>query len=60
LQQKVQEYIKNGLRLGWMVNPQDCQVEIYRISQSKQVLENPKQFDGEDVLPGFIFNLSTL
>ncbi|NJK50389.1 Uma2 family endonuclease [Candidatus Gracilibacteria bacterium] len=60
LQQKMQEYIDNGLRLGWLINPQDRQVEIYRINQSKQVLQNPTQIDGEDVLPGFIFNLSIL
>jgi Uma2 family endonuclease len=60
LQQKMQEYLDNGLRLGWLVNPQDRQVEIYRPSQSKRVLQNPQQVDGEDVLPGFVFDLSIL
>jgi Uma2 family endonuclease len=60
LQQKMQEYIDNGLRLGWLINPQDRQVEIYRANQSKQVLQNPTQIDGEDVLPGFTFNVSIL
>ena len=60
LQQKMQEYIDNGLRLGWLINPQDRQVEIYRINQPKQVLQNPMQIDGEDVLPGFVFNLFLL
>lgn len=60
LQQKMQEYIHNGLRLGWLINPQDQQVEVYRINQAKQVLDNPQQVDGEDVLPGFIFDLSGL
>jgi Uma2 family endonuclease len=58
LQQKMQEYLSNGLRLGWLVNPQKRQVEIYRANQDKQVLENPKQLDGEDVLPDFVFELS--
>lgn len=57
LQQKMQEYISNGLRLGWLVNPQDRQVEVYKANRVKRVLENPKQVDGEDVLPGFVFEL---
>jgi len=60
LQQKMQEYISNGLRLGWLVNPQDRQVEVYKANRVKRVLENPKQVDGEDVLPGFVFELSIL
>jgi len=60
LQQKMQEYINSGLRLGWLINPQARQVEIYRINQAKQVLNNPQQVDGEEVLPGFIFDLSVL
>ncbi len=60
LQQKMQEYISNGLRLGWLVNSQDRQVEVYKANRVKRVLENPKQVDGEDVLPGFVFELSIL
>jgi len=60
LQQKMQEYLSNGLHLGWLINPQHRQVEIYRINQDKQILENPKQIDGEDVLPNFVFDLSIL
>lgn len=60
LQQKMQEYLSNGLRLGWLVNPKKRQVEIYRANQDKQVLGNLKQLDGEDVLPDFVFELSIL
>lgn len=60
LQQKMQEYIDNGLRLGWLINPQDRIVEIYRANQLPQVIQNPTQVDGEDVLPGFVFDLSIL
>lgn len=58
LQQKMQEYLNQGMRLGWLINPQNRQVEIYRTDQVKQVLENPAQLSGESVLPGFQFNLS--
>ncbi|NJO43796.1 MAG: Uma2 family endonuclease [Cyanobacteria bacterium CRU_2_1] len=60
LQQKMREYISSGVRLGWLINSQKRQVEIYRVNQDKQILENPKQLTGENVLPGFVFNLSIL
>jgi len=53
-------YIDCGLRLGWLINPQDRQVEIYRANQLKQFLQNPEQIDGEDVLPDFVFDLAIL
>lgn len=60
LQQKMQEYLSSGLRLGWLINPQDRQVEIYRSQRSPQVLQNPYQLEGEDVLPGFVLQLSLI
>lgn len=60
LQQKMREYISSGVKLGWLINPQKQQVEIYRVNQDKQILENPKQLNGENVLPDFVFNLSIL
>jgi Uma2 family endonuclease len=53
VQAKMQEYIENGLRLGWLVNPQDEQVEIYRLGKSVEVIPTPAIASGEDVLPGF-------
>ena len=55
---KMQEYIANGARLGWLINPQDRQVEIYRPGQQVEVLELPLTLSGEDVLPGFVLNYS--
>ncbi|NJL40318.1 MAG: Uma2 family endonuclease [Leptolyngbyaceae cyanobacterium SM1_4_3] len=54
LQDKMQEYLEGGVRLGWLFNPQDQQVEIYRLGQAKAVCTLPTQLSGEDVLPGFI------
>jgi Uma2 family endonuclease len=53
LQNKMQEYLNSGLRLGWLINPQDRQVEIYRLDQKVEVLTSPVILSGEDVLPGF-------
>jgi Uma2 family endonuclease len=54
LQDKMQEYLDGGVRLGWLFNPQDQQVEIYRLGQAKEVRTLSTQLSGEDVLPGFI------
>jgi Uma2 family endonuclease len=53
LQEKMQEYLDSGVRLGWLLNPQDQQVEIYRHGQEKEVISLPAKLSGEDVLPGF-------
>lgn len=53
LQAKMEEYIENGLRLGWLINPQDATVEIYRLGQSVEIIQMPAIISGEDILPGF-------
>ena len=53
LQVKMQEYMDSGVRLGWLINPQDHQVEIYRLGQAKEVSSLPAELSGETVLPGF-------
>jgi Uma2 family endonuclease len=57
LQEKMREYMDNGVRLGWLINPQDRSVEIYRIDKDIEVLQSPTKIFGEDVLPGFILSL---
>lgn len=58
LRAKMQEYMDAGVRLGWMLNPQDQQVEIYRQGQPKEVRQLPTQLSGEDVLPGFVLSVN--
>ncbi|MEM1292538.1 MAG: Uma2 family endonuclease [Cyanobacteria bacterium P01_H01_bin.162] len=53
LQAKMQEYVDSGVRLGWLINPQDQQVEIYRLGQAKEVIALPAELSGEAVLPDF-------
>ncbi|ELR98536.1 Uma2 family endonuclease [Gloeocapsa sp. PCC 73106] len=57
LQDKMQEYMDNGAQLGWLLDPFQKQVEIYRIGKSKDVLINPKELSGEDILPKFVLSL---
>ena len=60
LQAKMQEYIDSGLRLGWLIDPKTRQVEIYRPNQDVELLENPLALSGEDVLPGFVLDISAV
>ncbi|MHC5613141.1 MAG: Uma2 family endonuclease [Nostoc sp.] len=60
IQAKMREYIKNGLRLGWLINPKNKQVEIYRFNQAVEVLQSPRNLSGEDVLPGFLLDLEPI
>lgn len=60
VQQKMQEYINNGVHLGWLIAPQNQRVEIYRIGQNVEVLQSPTSLLGEDVLPGFVLELNQI
>lgn len=53
LRAKMQEYIDNGMQLGWLLDPQNKRVEIYRLGQEADVLENPETLSGEQILSGF-------
>ncbi|MBD2233496.1 Uma2 family endonuclease [Phormidium tenue] len=58
LREKMQEYMAGGVRLGWLVNSQDQQVEIYRPGQGAEVRSLPTQLSGESVLPGFTLEVA--
>ena len=57
LQKKMREYIENGVQLGWLIDPQNKRVHIYRPKVETKVLENPKEVSGEPLLKGFVLNL---
>jgi Uma2 family endonuclease len=60
LQAKMLEYQTSGVRLGWLINPQQQQVEIYRLGQPVEILQSPDTLDGEDVLPKFTLDFSCI
>jgi Uma2 family endonuclease len=61
LQEKMVEYRDNGVQLGWLINPHQQQVEIYRLGHEEvEVLSAPMTLSGEDVLPGFTLDLSPI
>jgi Uma2 family endonuclease len=57
---KMQEYMDNGARLGWLLNRKDRQAEVYRPDRAVEVLQSPGSLSGEMVLPGFVLNLDMI
>jgi Uma2 family endonuclease len=59
-QQKMDEYISNGCRLGWLIQPKNKRVAIYRQGKEVEILELPTFLSGEDVLPDFMLNIEAI
>ena len=60
LQNKMKEYLENGTKLGWLINPKTKQVEIYRQGKEVEILDNPTNLSGEDILPNFVLDLELI
>jgi Uma2 family endonuclease len=58
--EKLREYIEQGARLGWLIDPEAREVEIYRPGQPVETLRSPKTLSGESVLPGFVLDLEAI
>lgn len=56
-QSKMQEYLSCGVKLGWLINPDSKEVEIYRLGKEKEMLKNPSSLSGEEILPGLTVDL---
>jgi len=57
LRQKMWEYLDAGVKLGWLINPQQQQVEIYHFEKPVELRNLPTELSGEEILPGFSLNL---
>ena len=57
LQAKMEEYLANGVRLGWLIDPMSQQVAIYRPNQAVEIISLPTTLSGENVLPEFTLEL---
>jgi Uma2 family endonuclease len=57
VQAKMQEYLDSGARLGWLVDPIEKKVYIYRPQAPVECLDNPQTISGDLVLPGFVLEL---
>jgi Uma2 family endonuclease len=59
-QVKMAEYMDNGCLLGWLIDPKNKRVAIYRQGQPVEILENPKTLSGEEVLSNFVLDVSSI
>ncbi len=57
IQAKMEEYRENGVRLGWLLNPEARQVFVYRPGQPVEAFDNLESISGDPELPGFLLNL---
>jgi Uma2 family endonuclease len=60
IEEKMQEYLDNGLGLGWLIIPKTRQVQIYRPQQALEILESPMSLSGESILVDFVLDLTPI
>lgn len=59
-QVKMEEYMDNGCLLAWLIDPKHKRVAIYRQGKPVEILENPQTLSGEEVLPNFVLDVSSI
>ena len=57
---KMQEWLDGGARLGWYIDPYETRTYTFRPGRPVEILDNPETLSGEDVLPGFVFEVRRL
>jgi Uma2 family endonuclease len=60
LKEKMEEYISNGAELGWLIDPLERTVHVYRVGATPEVLEDPREVSGEPLLKGFVLDLQLI
>ena len=60
VQAKLREYIDNGAQLGWLIDPIEEKVYIYRPHVEVESLDRPLTVSGEPLLRGFVLDLEPL
>ncbi len=60
IQAKMRDYVENGARLGWLVDPGERKINLYKPGKPVRFLDNPGTLSGEPVLPGFVLDLKPI
>jgi len=60
LKTKLEEYIANGVQLGWLIDPREKKVHIYRLGAEIEILDNPQTVSGDPLLKGFKLDLTSI
>jgi Uma2 family endonuclease len=59
-EEKMREYSANGAELGWLIDPEQRRVHVYRPGLDTQRIDEPTELAGEPVLPGFVLHLAPI
>ena len=60
LREKMDEYMENGVELGWLIDPMERTVAIYRQGQRPEILSNPPTVAGEGPVAGFVLDMTNV
>ncbi|MBA3491301.1 MAG: Uma2 family endonuclease [Rubrobacteraceae bacterium] len=60
LEAKMREYLENGARLGWLLDPGERKVHVYQPEEDVRILENPQKVSGDPVLQSFVLDLKPI
>lgn len=60
LEAKLEEFIANGTHLGWLIDPEERRVVVFRPGAAVEMLERPREVSGDPELPGFVLELDEI
>jgi Uma2 family endonuclease len=60
VQAKMEEYRSVGVRLGWLIDPEERRVHVYRPDRPPEVLDDPDRVEADPELPGFVLDLDPI
>ncbi len=59
-QEKMEEYLANGAQLGWLIDPSERRVHVYRAGAAVEIVDSASQLSGDPILPGFVLDLTSI
>jgi Uma2 family endonuclease len=60
IEAKIREYVENGARLGWLLDPEERKTHVYKPGETAGILRSPDKLSGDPVLSGFILDLKPI
>jgi Uma2 family endonuclease len=60
IEAKMREYVENGARLGWLIDPEERKVHVYRPNDRVEISDKPDNVSGDPILPGFVLDLKPI
>lgn len=60
LQVKMEEYVANGVALGWLLDPMERRVHVYRPGQPPEIFHDPASIHGLGPVEGFVLDLGPI